>query len=70
VRSNENILLNDDFSVTDWPSGPRVEVGDDRRPEADDAVISDFDIRGMDFVNINKLANPDIGSHLDSANPL
>ena len=63
------------FSITTFPllvrsSGSRVKVGDYRRSEADRAVVSDCYVRGMYFINVHKLANPDVVSDHNSAQPL
>jgi len=70
MRPDEDVLFNDHFSVAGWSSGSRVKVGDDRRSEADGAVVSDGYVRGMDFINVHKLANPDVASDRNSAQPL
>jgi len=67
VRSNENISFNYYFSVACRSPGPPIEVGKDRGPKADCAVVADFDVRGMQFINVYKLADPDIAPHYNSA---
>jgi hypothetical protein len=70
VRPNENVPFNNNLSVTFWSSGPRVKVGDYRRSEADCTVVPDCYVRGMYFINVYKLANPDVISDHNSAEPL
>jgi hypothetical protein len=70
VRSNEDVPFNNNLSVTFWSSGPRVKVGDYRRSEADCTVVPYGYVRGMYFINVYKLANPDVVSDRNSAEPL
>jgi hypothetical protein len=70
VRPNKDVLFNDNFSVACGSSGSRVKVGDYRRSEADGAVISDRYVRRMYFINVHKLADPDIFSDHNSAQPV
>ena len=70
VRPNEHILLNHNRSIAGRSSGARVKVGDDRCSKADYAVIADCYVRGMYFVDVDKLANPDVLSDRNSAQPL
>jgi hypothetical protein len=70
VWPNEGVLFNYDFSVACGSSGSGVEVGDDRRSEADYAVVPDCHIRGMYFINVYKLADPHVVSDHNSAEPL
>jgi len=70
VRPNKDVIFNYNFSVACWSSRSRVKVGDYRRSEADRAVVSDCYDRGMYFINVHKLANPDVVSDHNSAQPL
>ncbi len=65
--AHKDVVLNDNFSVARRSSGPGVKMGDDRRPEADRAVVSDGYVGGMYFVNVDQLANPDIPADRHSA---
>lgn len=67
---NEHILFNHNLSIADWSPRTRVKVGDDRRSKADDAVVPNCYIRGMYFIDVHKLANPDVSPDLNSAQPL
>lgn len=53
VRANENVFLNDDLSISNWSSGARVEMGDDRRSKTDDTVVSDAHICGMYLIDVH-----------------
>lgn len=66
VWPNKDVLFNYNFSVAGWSSGSRVKVGDDRCSEADCAVVPDCYVRGMYFINVYKLANPDVASDRNS----
>jgi len=70
MRPDEHILFNYNFSIAGGPSGARIKMGDNRRSESDDAIIANADICGMNFIDIHKLANPDVLSDGDSAQPL
>ncbi len=70
VRPNKNVVLNYNFSVSCWSSGSRVKVRDYLSSEAYRAIISDGYIRGMYFINVHKLANPDVAPDRDSAQSL
>jgi hypothetical protein len=70
VWPDKYVLFNDNFPVADWSSGSRVKVGDDRCSEADGAVVPDGYIRGMYFINVNKLGNPDVSSDRNSTDSL
>jgi len=70
MRTNENVVFNYNFSVARRPSRSRIKVGDYRRPEADRAVISNRYVRRMYFINVHKLANPDVASDHNSTQAL
>jgi hypothetical protein len=70
VRPNKDVLFNYNFSVACRSSGSRIKVSDDRRSEADGAVVSDGYFCRMYFINVHKLANPDILSDHNSAQPV
>src|SRR5580704_5383328 len=70
MRTDKDVFFNYNLSVTYGPSRPRVKVGDYRRSDADRAVISNRYVRRMYFINVDKLANPDVASHHNSAQPL
>ena len=67
MRPNEDVLFNYNFSVACGSSGSRVKVRNYRCSEADGAVVSDRYFRRMYFINIYKLANPDVFSDHNSA---
>jgi hypothetical protein len=70
VRTYEDILFNYDFSIAGGSSWTRVKVGDYRRSKADGAVVTDRHVGRMYFIDVHELTNPDIPSHLNSAQPL
>jgi hypothetical protein len=70
MRPNKDVLFNHNFSVVDSSSGSRIKVGDYRCSEADRAVISDRYVCRMYFIDVNKLANPNVFSNRNSAQPL
>lgn len=70
VRPDEHILLNDNFSISNRSSWAGIKVRDDRCPKSDDAVIANADVCGMDFIDVDKLANPDIFPDRHAAHPL
>src|SRR5208337_4854865 len=70
VRPDKDVLLNYNFSVACWSSGPRVKMGDYGCSEADCAVVPDCNVSGMYFIDIDKLANPDVFPDRNSAQPL
>ncbi len=70
MRSNENIFFNYDFSVADGSSRAGVKVRDDRRSQTDYAVVADSYIRGMDFIDVYELADPDVLPNRHSAKAL
>lgn len=70
VRPNEHILLNHNLSISNRSSGSGVEVGNDRCSEADDAVVAYTYVLGMNLIEVNKLADPDILPDRDAAQPL
>lgn len=70
VRANKDVLFNYNFSVACGSSGSRIKVCDYRRSEADRAIVSDCYFRRMYFINVHKLANPDVPSDHNSAQPV
>lgn len=58
MGANENVLFNYHFSIADWASGTRIKVRNDRCSETDCAVVTDRDVRGMHFIDVDKLADP------------
>src|SRR5579872_329246 len=70
MRSNENILFNDHFSIADWSSGTRIEMCNDRSSKTDRAVVTDCDVCWMHFVDIDKLANPYVLSDASAADAM
>ncbi len=70
VRPDEDIFFNDYFTVADWPSGTRIKMGDDRCSETDGAVIPNRNVRWVQFIYVDKLADPDVFPYGDAAQPL
>lgn len=70
VRSDKHIFLDGNFSVAHRPSPTGVNVRDDRCSKPDDAVIANAHVGRMDFIDVDKLANPDILADRHSAQPL
>jgi hypothetical protein len=59
--TNEYVSFDNHFPIsTPFLSRPPVEVGEDRCPEADGDVVTDGDCLGMEFVDIDKLADPHV----------
>ena len=70
VRTDKYVIFNNNFSVTGQSSGSRIKVRNYRRSESDRAVVPNCYVRGMYFIDVNKLADPDIASDHNSAPPL
>ena len=58
MRPNEHIFFDNNFSISGWPSWTGVKMRDDRTPKTDDAVVPDYHIFGMYFIEVDKLADP------------
>src|ERR1700733_7348425 len=70
VRPDKDVLFNYNFSIAGGSSGSRVKMGDYRCSEADRAIVSDRHFRRMYFINVHKLANPDVLSDHYSPQPV
>jgi len=70
VRTDKDVLFDDNSSVAFWPSGPPVEVSEDGGSKADGAIVADRDVSGMQFVYVYKLADPDVLANPNSTQPI
>jgi hypothetical protein len=70
VRANEYVILDDDLPITNWSSGTRVKMGDNRRSKTDDTVVSDAYIGGMYLIDVHQLADPDVSTNRNAAQAL
>jgi hypothetical protein len=70
VRSDEHILLDDDFPIADRAARAEVEVRENRRSKPDGAVITDRDFVRMQFVDIDELGNPHVVPNVRPANAM
>jgi hypothetical protein len=70
VGADKNILFNHDTAVAILlPSSP-IKMREDRSAKPDRDTITDTDPFGMDFIDINKLADPDLPTDLNPPNPV
>lgn len=70
VRSDENIVFNDDLSSCGRFLRTPIEMRDDRSSHSDGAVVADCYIRGMQFIDIHELADPNVATDRYSAEPM
>src|ERR1700722_808720 len=70
MRPDKDIFFNDDLTIADWPSGARIKMRDDRGSETDRAVVPNGDVAGVQFIEVDKLADPDVFSDGNAAQPL
>jgi hypothetical protein len=68
--SNKDIPFNHHFSVVCRSSWSGVKVRDNGGSDSDCAIVPDCYVRGMQFINVHKLTNPDVLANHHSAQPL
>lgn len=60
MRTNEDVFVDEDLAIGGWPSRTPVEVSEDGSSQTDCAVVPYRHILGVQLVDVNELADPDV----------
>jgi hypothetical protein len=70
MRAYEDVILNDYFAIAFRPFGAPVEMAENRGTEANRTVIADTDVTGVQLINVDELADPDVLAEPGSSKPM
>lgn len=70
MRTDENIVLDHDFSVIVFIIPSPIKMREDRGPKSDRDMIAYADPLGIHLIDINKLADPNLTPDLPPPHPV